>query len=396
MARTVQASTQRHDHRPQRLSQNRHRLPCRWQFLLAGNSQPIANRKVMRRLATLILLFATLAHADEIDDMVSAEMRASHAPGLALAIVRDGKVIRTGAYGIANLETKTPVSPETVFRVASMSKQFCASAAMLLVQDGKWTLEDPISKHLAKCPESWSKITIRHLLTHTSGMAQLQEADGFTFRTNPGPDRYIEMLAKKPLRNPPGNKYEYSNEGYSLLGILVGNVAGKAMNEFVRERIFQPLGMSSTFYYRLEDLVPNRANGYIWNTDHFDNAIPLRPYAMAGSGGIQSTVLDFAKWDAALYTDSPLAKSLREQMWTSAKLNDGKETGYGFGWGVRTRNGKRILAHTGSTPGFNSKIVRHIDDKLTVIVFENVANGGAPKLADQIADWFLQDRVPRH
>lgn len=344
------------------------------------------------RLAPILLLVTLTGYvqADEIDDLARAELKAANAPGLTLAVVKDGKVVKIGAYGIANLETKTTVTPETVFRVASMSKQFCSAAAILLVQDGKWKLDDPISKFVDKAPAAWSKVTIRHLLTHTSGMPALAEADGFTFRANPGPDRFIEMLAKKPLAFTPGEKFAYSNEGYSLLGVLIGKVAGKPLNEVVRERLFGPVGMSSTSYYRLESVVDNRANGYIWDKDHHENAIPLRPYAMAGSGGIQSSILDWIKWDAALNTESPLAKAVRDQLWTSGKLNDGKATGYGFGWVVSQKDGKKMVSHSGGTAGFTSHFIRHLDGKITVIVLENVQNGGAVKLATSILDWYLK------
>lgn len=345
----------------------------------------------MRRMLPLLLVIsAHIARADEIDDMARAEMKASNSPGLALVVVKDGKIVKIGTYGVANLETGTEVKPETVFRVASMSKQFCSAAAMLLVQDGKWKLDDPISKYVDKSPEAWSKITLRHLLTHTSGMAAFAPSDGFNFRENPSGERYIEILSKHQLKFQPGEKYEYSNEGYSILGILVGKVAGKPLSEFVAERIFKPVGMTSTSYYLLESLVPGRANGYIWDRDHHKNAIPLRPYAMAGSGGIQSTVLDWVKWDAALHGESILSKALKDQIWTPAKLNDGKFTTYGFGWGVRQVDGKLVLAHSGGTAGFTSNVVRHVDSKLTVVVLQNVQGGGAVKLSNDIAAWFLR------
>ncbi|MBC8065101.1 MAG: beta-lactamase family protein [Chlorobia bacterium] len=345
----------------------------------------------MRRLIlTLLLVASSIARADEIDDMARAEMKASNSPGLALVVVKDGKVLKIGAYGIANLETGSDVRQETVFRVASMSKQFCSAAAMLLVQDGKWKLDDPISKYVGKSLEAWSKITLRHLLTHTSGMAEFAPSDGFGFRENPSGDRYIEMLAKHPLKFQPGEKYEYSNEGYSILGILVGKVAGKPLSEFVAERIFKPVGMANTSYYLLENLVPGRANGYVWDKDHHENAIPLRPYAMAGSGGIQSTVLDWVKWDLALHGESILSKGIKDQIWAPATLNDGKPTTYGFGWSVRKVDGKLVVAHSGGTAGFTSNVVRHVDSKLTVVVFQNLQGGGAVRLSNDIAAWFLR------
>lgn len=342
------------------------------------------------RSASFLLLLTLVGYvrADEIDDLAKAEMKASNAPGLALAVVKDGKVVKIGVYGVANVETGSPVKPETVFRVASMSKQFCSAATLLLVQDGKWKLDDPISQFVDKAPEAWSKVTIRHLLTHTGGIPALQESDGFNFRANPSPDQYIGMLAKKPLAFVPGEKFEYSNEGYSLLGVLVGKVSGKPFAEFVQERLLKPVGMDSTGYYRLESLVPNRASGYIWDKDHHNNAIPLRPYVMAGSGGLHSSLLDWVKWDAVLGKESPLSKVIRDQVWTSGKLNDGKDTDYGFGWALSQRQGKAVVSHSGGTAGFSSQYIRQADGKLTVIIFENVQGGGAIKLGNAIYDWY--------
>ncbi len=345
----------------------------------------------MRRFLLLLLaLTSALVHADEIDDMVQAEMKSSNSPGLALAVIKDGKVIKQGVYGIANLETRTPVTPDTVFRVASMSKQFCAAAAILLVQDGKWSLDDPISKFIEKSPEAWAKITVRHLITHTSGMPGFAEEDGFSFRVNWNSGRYIETLAKKLLNFQPGEKFEYSNEGYSILGLLVEKISGKPLHAVVEERILKPVGMASTSYYRLESLVPNRAAGYVWDKDHHENAIPLRPYAMAGSGGIHSTILDWVKWDTALHGISIFSQAMKDQIWAPAKLNDGKQTNYGFGWFVRKSEGKLVVSHSGGTAGFTSNVVRHVDENLTVVVLQNVQGGGAVKLSNQIADWYLR------
>ena len=347
----------------------------------------------MRRLFPLLVLLTVIAHADQVDDLAAAEMKASHAPGLVVAIVKKGEIVKIGAYGTANLETKTPVTAASVFRVASMSKQFCAAAAMLLVEDGKWKVEDPISKYIPNAPEAWKDITLRHLLTHTSGMPTLEAEDGFTFRTNPSSDDYIAKLAKKPLRFAPGDKYEYSNEGYSLLGILVAKVSGSTLASFVTNRIFKPAGMSTASYYLLERIVPDRANGYTWDKDHLENAIPLRPYAMAGSGGIMASILDFAKWDAALYTNSPLSQAIEDQIWSPAVLNSGTKIAYGFGWSTKKKDGKLIASHNGSTAGFGSRIVRHVDEGLTVIAFENVQNGTVGDFADKVADLYLSGKA---
>lgn len=341
---------------------------------------------------SLLLLVVPFAHADEIDDLVRAEMVKSKAPGVAIAVVKDGKVIRTQAYGLANVEHNVPATPDTVFRVASMSKQFCAAATMLLVQEGKASVKDSVRKWLPDAPESWQGITLHHLLSHTSGMPDLGHEDGFWFETRMTSDEFVKALYKKPLKRAPGTEFEYSNPGYSLLGIIVGKISGQSLEEVVQERILKPVGMDRTRYYAPYEIVPNRAAGYEKKGDVVQNALFLRPPMMQGSGGLMSTVLDFVKWDAALETEKPLSKSIRDTIWTpQAKTED--EDRYGYGWFLQTVDGKRVFRHSGGTLGFTSNFLRHIDDHLTVVVLENVAGGGAVKLSEAIAAHYLKKKA---
>jgi CubicO group peptidase (beta-lactamase class C family) len=345
------------------------------------------------RLAALplLLLVVPIARADEIDDLVRAEMVKSKAPGVVIAVVKDGKLVRSQAYGLANVEHNVPATTDTVFRVASMSKQFCAAATMLLVQDGKASVKDSIRKWLPDAPESWQGITLHHLLTHTSGMPDLGHADGFWFETRMTSDEFLQALYKKPLKRAPGSSFEYSNPGYSLLGILVGKISGKSLEEVVTERILKPTGMDRTRYYTPYDVVPNRASGYEKKADGVQNALFLRPSMMQGSGGLMSTVLDFVKWDAALTTENPLSKTVRDTVWApQVKTED--EDRYGYGWFLQTVDGKRIVRHSGGTLGFTSNFLRHLDDRLTVVVLENVAGGGAVKLSEAIAAHYLKSK----
>jgi CubicO group peptidase (beta-lactamase class C family) len=304
-------------------------------------------------------------------------------------VVKDGKVVREQAYGIANLEHNVPATKDTVFRVASMSKQFAAAAMMLLIQDGKATLDDSVRKHLPDAPETWGAIKLRHLLSHTSGMPDIGEAEGFVFETRMRPEAFLQTLYKKPLKRRPGEKFEYSNPGYSVLGLLVGRVAGKPLEEVVEERIFRPVGMTRTRYYKRGELVPNRAAGYIRRGDRMENDLFLRPDVMHGSGGIMSTVGDFVKWDRALETDSPLNQAIRDQVWTAHAPTETAGRSYGFGWFLTTNSqGKRLMHHSGGTLGFTSNFIRSTQDKLTVVVLMNVADGGAVALSEKIAEFY--------
>lgn len=346
----------------------------------------------MSLIVPLVLVFAPLGRGDAVDDLVRAEMAKSKAPAVAVAVVRDGKLVKAKAYGLANVELRVPATTDTVFRVASMSKQFCSAATMLLVQDGKTALTDSVRKWLPEAPESWQGITLHHLLCHTSGMPDLGHEDGFWFETRMTEEEFLRALYQKPLKRKPGEAFEYSNPGYSVLGIVVGRIAGSSLEQVVRDRILDPVGMKRTTYYSPYGVVPNRASGYEKSGDAVRNALFLRPPMMQGSGGILSTVMDFVKWDAALNTDRPLSRVVKETIWSPhAKTKD--EDRYGYGWVLESKDGKRVVRHSGGTIGFTSNFVRHVDDRLTIVVLENVAGGGAIELSEAIAAHYLQKKA---
>jgi len=340
-------------------------------------------------LLPFLLVLAPTVRADAIDDLVRAEMVKSKSPALAFAVVKDGKVVRAQAYGLANVEHNVPATTETVFRVASMSKQFCAAATMLLIRDGKASLDDSVRKWLPDAPATWEPMKLRHLLSHTSGIPDANPADGFVFETTMSSNDFLKVLFRKPLKRKPGEKFEYSNPGYSTLGLIVGKIAGKPLEEVVEERLLRPVGMNRTRYYAPNEIVPNRAGGYERRGDRVVNALFLRPPMMQGSGGLMSTVLDFAKWDAALYGDTPLSRELREVIWTAQAPTEEANRAYGYGWFVVNEGPKKVLQHSGGTVGFTSNFIRRIDDRLTVIVMQNVASGGAVELSRQIAAHYM-------
>jgi CubicO group peptidase (beta-lactamase class C family) len=341
-----------------------------------------------RLLVPLAFLVAVVARADEVDDLVRAEMVRSKAPAVAVAVVQDGKLVRSQAYGIIDLEHNVPATTSSVFRVASMSKEFCSAAMMLFVQDGRASTTDSIRKWLPDAPESWQGITLHHLLSHTSGIPDIGSEEGFSFETTMSSEDYLRKLYAKPLKRKPGEKFEYSNPGYSVLGLVVEKIAGQPLERVVEDRILRPVGMNSTGYYTRAGIVPNRAMGYERRGNELVNALFLRPPMMQGSGGLLSTVEDFAKWDAALRTNKPLDGELKKAIWgQQAKTED--EDFYGYGWFIQNRGGKRVVRHSGGTLGFTSNFLRYLDNGLTVIVLQNVASGGAVKLSEAIADHYL-------
>jgi CubicO group peptidase (beta-lactamase class C family) len=304
--------------------------------------------RLPRKLLPIIsLLFAaSVALADRTDDFIRAEMKRQNIPGLSIAVVKDGNVIKAEGYGLANIKRKIPATRETVFKIASVSKQFIATGIMLLVQEGKLGLEDPVSKYLEGTPATWKDITIRHLLTHTSGL--VREAPGYVWGKVQSDVDVIKSAYSAQLRFAPGQKWEYCNVGYFALAEIIRKVSGKPWTEFLQEKVFRPSGMSATYPTDTKVDLPNRAQGYVDNDKLLQAPewLALRP-----SGAFLSTVLDMAKWDAMLYTDKILTASSRQQMWTPVKLNDGTTYAYGFGWQLGSFRGRKLVHHGRGGPG---------------------------------------------
>jgi len=322
-----------------------------------------------------------------IDRLVRAEMRKEKIPGVSLAIIRNGRVDILKSYGLANVEHQVPVKPETVFQSGSIGKQFTAAAVMILVEEGKISLDDKITKFFPDAPATWSNITVRHLLTQTSGMGDYPpEVD---LRREYTEDEYFEYFKKAPLSFAPGEKWDYSNAGYATLGFLVRKVSGKYYGEFLQERIFQPLGMSTARVISEADIVPNRAAGYRLVQGVLKNQEWVSPSTNStADGSLYFTILDLAKWDAALYTDKPLKQTSLAQIWAPVKLNDGKRKGYGFGWHTEIIHNRRVVFHGGAWQGFKSFILRFPDDKLTITFFANSWDTKDFKFARQLAAIF--------
>lgn len=343
-------------------------------------------------LFIIALLFAVTvaAKADRIDDFVKAEMQKQRITGLSLAVVKEGKIIKAEGYGLANIEHNVPARPETVYQIGSVSKQIIAAGIMLLLQEGKLHLDEKISKFLEGTPDTWKEITVRHLLTHTSGI--VREAPGFDPYKIQNDADVIKTAYPLPLRFAPGEKWEYCNVGYFTLAEIIHKVTGKPWGDFLHERIFQPLGMNATRTTTTTEVVPNRADGYVWRDAKPRNADIF--FALRPSGAFLSTVIDLAKWDAALYSDQILKAATREQMWTPVKLNSGASYPYGFGWELNPVAGHKRVSHSGSLPGFRATIARFVDDKLTVIVLSNadLANTGAVVLG--VAEAYIPELNP--
>lgn len=338
-------------------------------------------------LLILLLSISCAAQGDvsaRVDEYIRTEMLAQQIPGLALAVIKDGKMIIARGYGFANVEHQVPVKPETIFQSGSTGKQFTATAVMMLVEEGKLSLDDKIPKYFPDGPEAWRNITVRHMLTHTSGMTDYPE--DFDLRRDYTEDELYQRIKTIPLAFQPGEKWSYSNLAYVMLGILIHKISGKFYGDFLQERIFKPLDMSTARIINEADIVPNRAAGYRMVSGQIKNQNWVSPTLnTTADGALYLTIYDMAKWDAALYTEKLLKKSSLEQMWTPVKLNDGKTHPYGFGWNLGEVRGHHVIEHGGAWQGFKAQISRYVDDKMTVILFANQIRADQAKLAHGVA-----------
>jgi len=313
-------------------------------------------------------------------------MQRQKIPGLSLLVARDGKILRAQGYGLANVELQVPVKPETVFQSGSVGKQFAATAVMMLMEEGKISLDDPITKYFKDAPAAWQQVTIRELLSHTAGFTDYPEK--FDFRKDYTEAQLLKIVEGIPLAFPPGTKWSYSNLGYLTLGVLIHQVTDKFYGDFLQERIFQPLGMTTTRIISEADIVPNRAAGYRLVKGELKNQEWVSPTLnTTADGALYFSILDLTKWDAALYTEKLLKRSSLDEMWTVVKLKNGQPNSghYGFGWSILNKDGHRVIDHGGAWQGFKSHISRYVDDKLTVVVLANLEQADPGLIVDHVA-----------
>ncbi|MGA7908591.1 MAG: serine hydrolase domain-containing protein [Candidatus Sulfotelmatobacter sp.] len=330
-----------------------------------------------------------------VPEYVRSEMQRQHIPGLALLVCQNGQIVRAEGYGLANVELQVPVKPETVFQSGSMGKQFTATAVMMLVEEGEVGLDDPLTKFFPDAPAGWNDVTVRELLSHTAGFGDYP--DNFDFRKDWTEAELLKMVEGIPLAYPPGTKWAYSNLGYLTLGILIHRLTGEFYGDFLQQRIFKPLGMQTTRIISEADIVPNRAAGYRLVKGELKNQEWVAPMVnTTADGSLYFSILDLAKWDAALYTEKLLKSSSLQQMWTPALLKNGQpnKDGYGFGWFIAGHKGHRVISHDGAWQGFKTAITRHVDDQLTVVVLANLAEAEPGKIAEHVAELYLAAGKP--
>ncbi|MBK6407127.1 MAG: serine hydrolase [Holophagales bacterium] len=316
--------------------------------------------------------------AEAIDAMLAKAIPAD-GPGAVVIAVKDGKTVFRKAYGMANLELGVPLAPDSVLRLGSITKQFTATAVLMLAEEGKLALSDPITKFLPGYPTHGHVITVEHLLNHTSGIRSYTGIPGYMgtkIQADLTPAQLIDAFKSEPMDFAPGERWQYNNSGYVLLGAVIEKASGTTYAEFVGERIFKPLGMKATAYGAEGPVLPKRAAGYTREGETVFNARYLSMSQPYSAGALVSTVDDLAAWDAALYTEKLVKKASLEKAWTPAVTRDGKPTHYGYGWGISTLRGARAIAHGGGIFGFSTYGIRLPDEKVYVAV---LANSDSPK-----------------
>jgi CubicO group peptidase (beta-lactamase class C family) len=342
-------------------------------------------------------------NTESLDAMI-AEQVASHGPGIAVAIVRDGAVVYERCRGVADLEWNQPITPDTVVAVGSLTKTFTAQCVQLLAAAGKLDLSDAVAKHLPDLTWLDSQITIAHLLTHTSGIANYVTQPGFWENIaqhdhTPGElAAYIGTLARDFV---PGENYSYSNSGYALLGMVIEAALGMPYEDALRAAIFEPLGMRDTRYLWDAPIIPRRAGGYMptgqdASQPQYQHAPHFSPSLAFASGGLGSTVRDLIRWDAALRDQRLLPADVATRMTTPLTLNDGRRLGYGLGWGLARYRGHVVAHHAGGVPGFSSFYGRFTDDDLSIIVLSNIEGFDAGGLAARLVSAVLDLPSPHH
>jgi CubicO group peptidase (beta-lactamase class C family) len=325
------------------------------------------------------------ASLDSINHYIAAEMQRQRIPGLSLAVLRGDRVVLARGYGLSNVELRVPASDSTIYQSGSVGKQFTAAAVAMLSQQGRFRLDDPITRWLTEGAGRWDSITIRHLLTHTSGIGEYTDST-FDYRKDYTEDQLVRFAASRPLDFPPGTRWAYSNTGYLLLGVLVHRVTGRFYGSVLHELIFRPLRMSTARIISEADIVPNRAAGYELKREQLKNQDWVAPSLnTTADGSLYLSIKDLTAWAISLDQARIPESTVLQEVWRPARLKDGGLYPYGFGWSLAGQRTHRRIGHTGSWQGFRTAIHRYPEFRLTVIVLANLAQAEAGSLAEGVA-----------
>jgi len=334
--------------------------------------------------------------SNAIDEIIQQRVPAD-GPGVAVAVIRAGETAYKSGYGYANLEWRQPVGSDTVFGLGSATKPFTAQAILLLERDGKLRLDDEITRYLPDAPAHGRQITIRHLLSHTSGIVNFVTQPGFwpnTAREERTPTEVTTLFADLTLDFEPGENYSYSNSAYVLLGRLIETLSGMPYGDFIESAIFAPLGMAHACYMDDQRIIPQRAARYLREESGWVRAPYFSASVTYAAGGLGATLDDLILWDQALREGTLISRELDARMRTPVRLGNGREMGYGLGWGLTRYHGLTVMHHAGGVPGYSSFVGRFLDDGMTIIVLSNIGLFDAGGLAKEIANSILNLPAP--
>ena len=321
----------------------------------------------------------------KIDEFVRAEMARQKIPGVAIAVIKNGAVVKIDGYGYANVEHQVPVTPATIFQSGSLGKQFTAVAVMLQVEEGKLALGDSITKYFPDAPPSWRPITVQNLLTHTSGIPDYTDGT-IDYRKDYTEDELVKFAYGLKLEFPAGSRWNYSNTGYLLLGVIVHKVSGSFYGDVLASRVFKPIGMTTARIIDEADIVPNRAAGYRLVEGKLKNQEWVAPRLnTTADGSLYFSARDLVAWDTAVRTRAILKPESWTRILTPVHLTSGKTYPYGFGWSIDERGEQPLHSHGGSWQGFKTQFSRFIGDELSIAVLANLAQANPERFADGIA-----------
>jgi CubicO group peptidase (beta-lactamase class C family) len=371
-----------------------------WDTLRAWQALPESEMLTgvfIRLLITIIMTISAHAASDRTStlttklDTLFAEYSRPGSPGASVMVIHRGKVLMAKAYGLADLEAKTACGTNTNFRLASVTKQFTAMAVMILVERKKLSFDERLTDCVPEFPPYGNRITVRHLLTHTSGLIDYEEVIPKGTEI-PVLDRDVLRLLMRQDKTyfPPGTKYRYSNSAYALLALIVEARSGNTFARFLQANIFRSLKMANTLAYEQGwSVVPHRAYGYSPDGKGFKRTDQSLTSSVLGDGGIYSSVADLYQWDQALYTDKLVSGKTLTLAFTPGPATDHPDTGYGFGWFISQYRGLREVWHSGNSMGFTTRIARFPDRKFSVIILTNRNEAKIAEFPHRIADWCL-------
>ena len=324
-----------------------------------------------------------------VDSVAGAAVAEKRTAGVSIAVAKNGRTVLAKGYGFADLENDVPATPETVYRIGSVTKQFTSAAIMRLMEQGKLSLDDTLQKFFPDFPAQGNRVTVRHLLNHTSGIksyTSLGPKWARVIRLDLAPDSVVALFVNEPFDFKPGDSYRYNNSGYFLLGMIIEKLSGKPYGQYLKDEFFTPLGLESTMYCDQAPIIKHRAQGYATRPGgEFINAEPLSMTQPYSAGALCSTVTDLVAWTQALSSGKVVSPASYKLMTTPVALNDGKPINYGFGLGTGTLGGHRQVSHNGGINGFISELHHYPDDSVITVVLTNTGALTAIQLERLIA-----------